>query len=245
MIPGASVLSGVPGAPTQDLERLRARLTLPDRFLLYPAQTWPHKNHEGLLEALALIKTREGLAVPLVCPGKHTPPFQADRAAPRATSASPRRPRSRDSSAPSSSAGCTSWRPRWSSRAASRAGACPSARPFPPACRSPPRAQRACLTSSTTPACSSTPTTPSRSPSGCSSSGATPGCGRRSPSAAGSASKLVQLRSHRTPVPRALPPDRWAGACGGRPYPSGGPTSRLSAGPFRRGQPPIRTSARP
>ena len=71
VIPWGSVLWEYPEPMAQDLERLRTRLTLPDRFLLYPAQVWPHKNHEGLLEALALIKTREGLAVPLVCPGKH------------------------------------------------------------------------------------------------------------------------------------------------------------------------------
>ena len=29
-------------------------LDLPERFLLYPANAWPHKNHERLLEALAL-----------------------------------------------------------------------------------------------------------------------------------------------------------------------------------------------
>lgn len=34
-------------------ERLRADLGLPERFVVYPANLWPHKNHERLVEALA------------------------------------------------------------------------------------------------------------------------------------------------------------------------------------------------
>lgn len=40
-----------------------------ERYILYPAQTWPHKNHIALLEALALLRDR-GLVVPLVCTGR-------------------------------------------------------------------------------------------------------------------------------------------------------------------------------
>jgi glycosyltransferase involved in cell wall biosynthesis len=75
VIPGASVLWEYPEPSSGDLERLRARLSLPDGFLLYPAQTWPHKNHEALLDALALIRRREGIAVPLVCPGRRNRNF--------------------------------------------------------------------------------------------------------------------------------------------------------------------------
>ena len=49
-------------------QRLRRDLRLPERFALYPAQTFAHKNHLGLLEALALLRD-EGLVVPLVCVG--------------------------------------------------------------------------------------------------------------------------------------------------------------------------------
>ncbi|MCM0083496.1 glycosyltransferase family 4 protein [Geomonas sp. Red32] len=31
---------------------------LPEKFLFYPAQFWPHKNHEGLIRAIALLKGR-------------------------------------------------------------------------------------------------------------------------------------------------------------------------------------------
>jgi glycosyltransferase involved in cell wall biosynthesis len=40
--------------------------------LLYPAQTWPHKNHVALLRALALLGRRHGLTIPLVCTGRTT-----------------------------------------------------------------------------------------------------------------------------------------------------------------------------
>ena len=36
-----------------DDERLLSGLALPERFVLYPANLWPHKNHGRLLEALA------------------------------------------------------------------------------------------------------------------------------------------------------------------------------------------------
>lgn len=47
---------------------LRAGLGLPADFALFPAQTWPHKNHLRLLHALALLRER-GCVVPLVCCG--------------------------------------------------------------------------------------------------------------------------------------------------------------------------------
>jgi glycosyltransferase involved in cell wall biosynthesis len=43
---------------------------LPSRFILYPAQTWPHKNHLRLIDALAILKSEFGLVVPLVATGR-------------------------------------------------------------------------------------------------------------------------------------------------------------------------------
>ena len=43
--------------------------------MLYPAQTWPHKNHIGLLQALALLRDRHDLVVPLVATGRKTSYF--------------------------------------------------------------------------------------------------------------------------------------------------------------------------
>jgi glycosyltransferase involved in cell wall biosynthesis len=45
-----------PGPVPEDEERL-ASLDLPERFVVYPANLWPHKNHERLVEALG--RTRD------------------------------------------------------------------------------------------------------------------------------------------------------------------------------------------
>jgi glycosyltransferase involved in cell wall biosynthesis len=72
VVPGGSVLREYPAPTPTDLDRLRSRLELPDSFLLYPAQTWQHKNHENLLQALSWIRDESGVTIPLVCPGKQT-----------------------------------------------------------------------------------------------------------------------------------------------------------------------------
>lgn len=48
---------------------VRRKFRLPESFALYPAQTWPHKNHMRLLEALALLRDRDRLTISLVCTG--------------------------------------------------------------------------------------------------------------------------------------------------------------------------------
>jgi glycosyltransferase involved in cell wall biosynthesis len=40
------------------LDAIRKKYSLPDKFLFYPAGTWPHKNHLKLLEALILLKEK-------------------------------------------------------------------------------------------------------------------------------------------------------------------------------------------
>ena len=61
---------------------MRDRLSLPRDFLLYPAKPWPHKNHDRLLEALAMIRDRTGSVIPLVCSGARAADFSrvSDRA---------------------------------------------------------------------------------------------------------------------------------------------------------------------
>ncbi len=44
---------------TESDERLRADQELPERFVVYPANLWPHKNHATLLGALARVEDRE------------------------------------------------------------------------------------------------------------------------------------------------------------------------------------------
>ena len=52
----------------QDIQAIVGRLGLPERFIYYPAQDWPHKNHIRLFEALAQLRA-DGVTVPLVCTG--------------------------------------------------------------------------------------------------------------------------------------------------------------------------------
>lgn len=57
--------------PLKEAELTLEPLGLPRDFLYYPAQTWPHKNHLRLFEALKHLKDR-GLPIPLVCSGHLT-----------------------------------------------------------------------------------------------------------------------------------------------------------------------------
>lgn len=51
-----------------DWPRLSRELGLPEIFAYYPAQTWVHKNHARLFEALHLL-AGQGIGIPLVCTG--------------------------------------------------------------------------------------------------------------------------------------------------------------------------------
>jgi glycosyltransferase involved in cell wall biosynthesis len=53
-------VDGARFAPSgEDDERLLGALDLPERFVVYPANLWLHKNHRRLLEALAAMRDRE------------------------------------------------------------------------------------------------------------------------------------------------------------------------------------------
>jgi glycosyltransferase involved in cell wall biosynthesis len=69
VVPLAPPLAAYPIPTEGDLLSIRTKLALREAFVLYPAQTWAHKNHLGLLEALALLHARHGIDVPLVCSG--------------------------------------------------------------------------------------------------------------------------------------------------------------------------------
>lgn len=58
-------------APSRaELEAARGRFQLPGEFLFYPAQTWAHKNHLAVVEALALLRDRHGLRLTFVSSGR-------------------------------------------------------------------------------------------------------------------------------------------------------------------------------
>lgn len=80
VVPPEPALLAYPVPDDADLERVRSRVRLPPDFAFYPAQTWAHKNHLGLLEALAILRDRHGLLVPVVCSGRVTPHGAAIRA---------------------------------------------------------------------------------------------------------------------------------------------------------------------
>lgn len=52
------------------LERVRRERKLTDGFAFFPAMPFPHKNHIRLLEALAILRDRHGVVVPLVGTGR-------------------------------------------------------------------------------------------------------------------------------------------------------------------------------
>jgi glycosyltransferase involved in cell wall biosynthesis len=58
---------------------LRAQLGVPTRYMFYPAQTWPHKNHVNLLRAMARLRD-DGVDVALVASGLQTEHFASIRA---------------------------------------------------------------------------------------------------------------------------------------------------------------------
>ena len=77
VIAPAPVVEFYPVPTNADLEDVRRRFALPPRFLFYPAQTWPHKNHAGLIKALARVREWEGVKIHLVSSGKRNDYFQA------------------------------------------------------------------------------------------------------------------------------------------------------------------------
>jgi glycosyltransferase involved in cell wall biosynthesis len=62
-----------------EIDAIRERLALPHEFAFFPAQTWPHKNHALLLQAIALLRDAHDLRIPLVCSGRLTPHYDVIR----------------------------------------------------------------------------------------------------------------------------------------------------------------------
>lgn len=55
---------------SKELASVRNKFDLPEAFAFYPAQTWPHKNHLGLIKAAAILRDRLNLQIPLVFTGR-------------------------------------------------------------------------------------------------------------------------------------------------------------------------------
>lgn len=54
----------------EQIENVRAKYNLPDKYIYYPANPWPHKNHERLLRAVSFCATRFGIKPIIVFTGK-------------------------------------------------------------------------------------------------------------------------------------------------------------------------------
>ena len=65
-------LHGFNGSSPDVINTVARKFALPDRFVFYPARTWPHKNHLRLLQALGKLKHDMCIRVPLVCSGAPT-----------------------------------------------------------------------------------------------------------------------------------------------------------------------------
>lgn len=70
VVPWAPVLPIYPRPRPGDYSLVKRKFHLPDAFIFYPAQTWPHKNHVQLLEALAILRDRHSIVAPLICSGQ-------------------------------------------------------------------------------------------------------------------------------------------------------------------------------
>lgn len=68
VISWAPVTEEYPVPSQADLEQARRDLELPAAFALYPAQTFPHKNHVALVHAVALARS-QGVDLRVVCSG--------------------------------------------------------------------------------------------------------------------------------------------------------------------------------
>jgi glycosyltransferase involved in cell wall biosynthesis len=77
VIPPGPPLAAFRPVSEADLEAVRQRYDIRQPFALYPAVTWPHKNHLRLLEALALLRDRDGLRLNVVCTGHRAKAFLA------------------------------------------------------------------------------------------------------------------------------------------------------------------------
>ncbi len=58
--------------PPEERARVRSKYALPERYLFYPAQFWPHKNHARIVQALGLLKQQYGEQIPVVFCGSHS-----------------------------------------------------------------------------------------------------------------------------------------------------------------------------
>jgi len=60
VIPWGSVLDAYERPSAEEVRGVVEKLDLPKQVFFYPAATWPHKNHEVIIEALKILKKEDG-----------------------------------------------------------------------------------------------------------------------------------------------------------------------------------------
>jgi glycosyltransferase involved in cell wall biosynthesis len=73
-VPMGPALAGADRVTDDLLADVERAYDLPDSFALFPANTWPHKNHERLVAAIEYVEDTYGTAIPLVCTGTRDTP---------------------------------------------------------------------------------------------------------------------------------------------------------------------------
>ncbi len=58
--------------PEGERQRVRTNYHLPERYLFYPAQFWPHKNHVRIVRALEILKRERRVEIPVVFCGSYS-----------------------------------------------------------------------------------------------------------------------------------------------------------------------------
>ena len=54
-----------PDVSESERQRVRSNVSSAERYLFYPAQFWPHKNHTRIVQALGLLKQAHGADIPI------------------------------------------------------------------------------------------------------------------------------------------------------------------------------------
>ena len=76
VIPWAPATATGADSTFEEMSVVQRKYALPSHFAFFPGETWIHKNHLSLLDALTIIKSRYGTSIPLVCTGRQTEFFK-------------------------------------------------------------------------------------------------------------------------------------------------------------------------
>jgi glycosyltransferase involved in cell wall biosynthesis len=69
VVPMAPPIDAYPNPTADDLLAVCRKFELPEVFCFYPANTWRHKNHIGLCDALSILHNKYGLFPKVICSG--------------------------------------------------------------------------------------------------------------------------------------------------------------------------------